>query len=429
MIANAFSCITSIESLAESGYPIVTNANLSSYIDGTYITPTVISTAYNIPNNSGANTKVGIISLGGGWLPSDLTASLANIGLSLSQPITTVLIDGATNSWTANLASADSENTLDLYCVAGMVPAANIVMYRTLNTTLSFANAIARAVNENCDVISISWGGTEHSDFLGSALASATANGITVCVASGDYGSENTTGTLGVLYPASSPNVVAVGGTQLTYNSSTYQRVSESVSIYSGGGISTVFSVPSWQTGLKANLFFSSNGYSHVSTITGRGVPDISAPFLNYIMWFNGASNNYSISNIALIGGTSASTPIMAGMFARYISASGRRPIPNAIHPILYANTSAYSDIISGNNLSYLTGGFAANVGWDPVVGLGAPIGNVVQQMISSGGTKVKTAANTWSYLANVKVKTAPTTWSNVKAIWTKTISGWSQSF
>jgi len=428
MIAN--SCITSIESLAESEYPIVTNANISSYLNGTYITPTIISTAYNIPNNYGANTKVGIISLGGGWLTSDLTASLANLGLSLSQPVTTVLIDGATNSWTANTQNADVENTLDLYCVAGMVPSANIVIYRSLNTTSSFGNAINRAVSENCDVISISWGGTESTDYLGTALANASANGITVCVASGDYGSENTTGTLGVLYPASSPNVVAVGGTQLTYNSSTYQRISESVSIYSGGGISKVFAVPSWQAGLKANLFFSSNGNSFVSTITGRGVPDISAPFFNYIMWFGAAASNYSAANILVVGGTSASTPIMAGMFARYISATSRRPIPNAIHPILYANTSAYSDITSGNNLSYLTGGFVANVGWDPVVGLGAPIGNVVYQMVSSGGTTVKTAANTWSYLANVRVKTATNTWSNVQAIWTKVDSTtWKQTF
>ena len=423
----ATSCIRSIESLTDSGYPIVMNANISSYINGTYITPTVISTAYNIPTNSGANTKVGIISLGGGWLPSDLTASLANLGLSLSQPITTVLVDGATNSWTAN--SADVENTLDLYCVAGMVPAANIVIYRAPNTTSSFSNAVDRAVAENCDVISISWGGTENSDYMTTALANASANGITVCAGSGDRGSDNYAGTLGVLYPASSPNVVAVGGTQLTYNSSTYQRVSESVSIYSGGGISKVFPVPSWQTGLKANLFFSSNGNSFVSTITGRGVPDISAPYSNYIFWFGAAASGYSAANILVVGGTSAACPIMAGMFARYISATGRRPISNAIHPILYANTSAYSDITSGNNLSYLNGGFVANIGWDPVVGLGAPKGNVVYQMVSSGGTTVKTATNTWSYLANVKVKTAPTTWSNVKAIWTKTINGWSQTF
>ena len=63
------------------------------------------------------------------------------------------------------------------------------------------------------------------------------------------------------------------------------------------------------------------------------------------------------------------------------------------------------------------------------MTGLGAPIGNIVYQMVSSGGTTIKTAANTWNYVANVQVKTAANTWSNVQAIYTKTINGWQQSY
>jgi kumamolisin len=421
MISNT--CINSWETL--SANPADT---LLNYINGTQVLPTIISTAYNMPANFGANTKVGIVSLGGGWWPGDLQKSLANLGLTLSQPITSVIVDpgGAANVYVSgNIWSI--ENTLDLYCVAGIVPSANIVIYTGQNSFSSFANILNRAIVEECDVISISWAADEPTSlntYLEAPLANAAAKGITVLAASGDKGSTGNDGiyNLSVCYPASSPNVVAVGGTQLTYNTSTYARITESVSQYSGGGISTQFSVPSWQTGLKANLFFSSNGYSQVSTITGRGIPDISAPFSTYVLW--------SGNTIAAGGGTSASTPIMAGMFARYISATGRRPIPNAVHPIIYANTSAYSDIQSGNNLSYSSIGYSANIGWDPVVGLGAPIGNVVYQMVASGGTSVKTAANTWGYLANIKVKTDTNTWSNVRAVWTKVDSTtWKQTF
>jgi hypothetical protein len=124
----------------------------------------------------------------------------------------------------------------------------------------------------------------------------------------------------------------------------------------------------------------------------------------------------------------------MAGMLARFMSLKGsRRPPANAIHSVLYGNLDAYYDILSGNNATVTSStGYVASSNWDPVTGVGIPWGNVVYQMVSSSGTVVKTVANnipTWSYLSNVKVKTATNTWSNVKAIWTKTVNGWQQTF
>jgi hypothetical protein len=117
-------------------------------------------------------------------------------------------------------------------------------------------------------------------------------------------------------------------------------------------------------------------------------------------------------------------------MMARYISLTGgRRPVTNSIHPILYGNLSAYYDINDGRNNASYVNGYATSASWDPVTGVGVPYGNLVYQLVSSGGTKLKTAANTWSYVANVKVKTATNTWSNVKAIWTKTVTGWKQTY
>jgi kumamolisin len=425
--------ISSCISYSEA-FPEYTNINQLGFL-----TPVQVATAYNMPASTGANVKVGIVSLAGSWWPGDFNNSMAQMGLTItSANITTVLIDGVAGTFSGT--GYDQEATLDLYCVAGIVPQANIVVYIGQNSPIGFANIINRAVNENCDVISISWANREsvgYSVYIESALANAAAKGITVCVAAGDYGSEAyaNASVLSVNYPATSPNVVAVGGTNLTLTSGNL-RLSETVEYDdpnfssawgSGGGVSSIFPVPSWQTGLTANLYFSANGYSQVSTLTGRGIPDLSGPMNGYGLWF--------ANTVTGIGGTSAATPIVAGMFARFISLNGgRRPIVgnstvSAIHSLLYSNSSGYYDITTGNNDTALTEGYAATSGWDAVTGLGAPWGNVLYPIITSGGTKIKSNDGNWHYLDNVKVKTAANTWSNVRSIYTKTINGWQQTF
>jgi subtilase family serine protease len=448
MQANAHSYITSVVA-----YP---NANIN---DLGKLTPPQVAAAYNIPTSTGANVKVGIISLGGGLRSLDLANSMSNMGLP-NPTITTVLVDGATGTFTGS--EPDDENTLDVYCVAGMAPSANIVLYigqndsitygtnantqANVNSTVSFANVINRAVNENCDIITISWGLNEIysnvypnyycGDFLAAPLANAAARGITVLVATGDYGADATIAgnIVSAQYPASSANVVAVGGTKLSLNPGAGNvRISETVEYNpagfpagwgGGGGISNFIALPTWQANLTYQQYFYSNSSAGpVTTLTTRGIPDIAAAMNTYALWYNGT--------VTGMAGTSASAPVMAGMFARFMSLNGgRRPVPNAIHPILYANLAAYYDITTGNNatVQYLNG-YAASSNWDPVTGVGVPFGNVVNQMVTSGGTQIKTAANTWNYVANVQVKTGATTWSNVKSIWTKTINGWAQTF
>jgi len=453
MQSNAHSYITS-----STPYPSFSNI---TQVAGALVPPQ-ISTAYNMPYSTGSNVKVGIISLGGGWLANDFNSSMGNLGLSItSANITTVLVDGATGTFTGS--TSDAENTLDLYCVGSIVPNANIVIYigqnnstsyftsastaAAYNANISFANVLNRAINENCDVITVSWGQGEIlsnvypnyycGDYLSAPLANAASKGITVLVASGDYGSDPSisANVLSAQYPASSANVIAVGGSNLIVTTGNI-RASETVeykdpnfgnSFGGGGGVSSFIPVPTWQTGLTANLYFASNGYSHVSTLTGRGVPDLVGPMNEYALWFNGNINGF--------GGTSASTPVLAGMIARFISLNGgKRPLignnTHAINSILYSNSSGYYDITSGVNADPpLNVGYAATSGWDGVTGLGAPWGNVLYPMITSGGTKVKSTDGSWHYVSNVKVKTTSNTWSNVKAIWTKTINGWNQTY
>lgn len=444
---NVRSYITSIEAFD----------NFAAISDGTLLTAPKIATVYNIPAGTGVGVKVGIISLGGGFIQADLNQSMTDLGLT-APTITFVGVDGATNNFGTE-PDGDGENALDLVCVAGMVPQANIVLYKgqnpglfwgaspaiaaNLNRFSSFGNTIQRAVDENCDIITISWGGPERytagaatryfGDYMAAPLANAAAKSISVFASSGDYGSTSSPSVniVNVDYPSSSANVIAVGGTYLTLDGSN-QRLAETVYNNSepgyptgfggSGGVSSHIPLPAWQANLTYRRWFDSNSSAGpITSLATRGVPDISAAMNAYGVRVNGVIGGYS--------GTSAAAPIAAGIFARYISIHGRRPPKNSIHSILYSNLDAYYDILSGNNASRINTGYVASTDWDPVTGLGVPFGNTIQQLVASAGTTIKTADNTWNSVANVKVKTGATTWSNVRAIWTKTISGWRQTY
>ena len=439
--------------------------NYTSITEPPLLTAPQIATAYNIPASTGANVKVGIISLGGGFSQSDLNKSMANLGLTTGN-VTFVGVDGATNNYTGNVYTADGENMLDLVCVAGMVPSANIVLYKaggnssvsyytspavaaSVNSTNSFANTVQRAVDDNCDVITISWGYSEKAisggntyyvgDFLAGPLANAAAKGISVFIAAGDWGSmasnPNTPGLspaffiVSADYPSVNANVTAVGGTYLSLTGSNTRSGNETVynntvsGFGSGGGISSMISKPSWQANLTYQTWNrTSNTAGAVTSLTTRGIPDISAAMNAYGVWMTYTSNN--VSQVYNISGTSASAPVMAGMVARFISLNGGRRPPGGsagLNKIFYQNTGSFYDITTGNNASYLTTGYTSNIGWDPVTGLGAQ-SNATQtyQSVTSAGMRIKTADG-WQPIQNISVKTSAGTWTTVNKVWTKT--------
>ena len=421
------------------------------------LTAPKIATAYNIPASTGAGVKVGIISLDGGFSQTDLNKSMANLGLTTGN-VTFVSVDGTTNSYTGNPNTGDGENALDLVCVAGMVPAANIVFYKgqnagiyfssnintanALNSNSSFGNAIQAAVNDNCDVISISWGIFESQtvsnvisycgDYLAGPLANAAAKNICVFVASGDYGSVATSNAsigINVDYPSASNNVTAVGGTYLTLSNAN-ARISETVynnseaglsGVGGSGGVSLVTPLPSWQ----ANLTYKTYPGNVVTTLAKRGIPDISAAMNAYGVWIGNTVYGFS--------GTSAAAPIMAGMFARFISLNGGRRPPSGsagLNSILYNHTSSFDDITTGNNASLLATGYSATTNWDAAVGLGPQLNAIATyQAVTSAGLSIKNSGNTWGTVGNVYIKTGASTWGVVEHIYTKTANGWAQSY
>jgi kumamolisin len=207
--------------------------------------------------------------------------------------------------------------------------------------------------------MSISWGGPESSysqqdiDAINQALAQAVALGITVCVASGDNGAGDgvTTGGDHVDFPASSVNVLGCGGTSLRKSGAEVAWNDGKEGGASGGGYSALFARPSWQTGV---------------TNAKRGVPDVAGdadPETGYQVSVDGTAT--------VIGGTSAVAPLWAGLLALINQSTGTKA--GFVNPTLYANPAAFTDIVEGSN-----NGFSAGSGWDPVTGLGSPLGGKV---------------------------------------------------
>jgi kumamolisin len=348
----------------------------------TSYTPPQVAQAYQWRSTaSGAGQTIGIIELGGGYKQADLTTYFKTLGLS-APSITAVSVDKGKNAPTT-ASSADGEVMLDIEVAASVAPGANIVVYFTPNTDQGFTDAITTAVHDTTNkpsVISISWGGPESSwtaqsmTALDAACQSAAALGVTITVAAGDNGSTDGGTGNNVDFPASSPHVLACGGTTLDANGGTlvsevvWNELANSEGA-TGGGVSTFFPLPSWQANANVPAPSGSTG--------GRGVPDVAGdadPTTGYNIRVDGQDT--------VIGGTSAVAPLWAGLVAVANQQLGT-PV-GFIQPAIYAAkaVSAFTDITQGNN-----GAFSAGPGWDACTGLGSPIASKLIPLLAAAGT------------------------------------------
>jgi kumamolisin len=338
--------------------------------------PEQVAALYGFPKGvDGSGQTIGIIELGGGYNPSDIQTYFS--GLKITPPhVVSVSVDGAANAPT-NPNSADGEVALDIEVAGAVAPGANIAVYFTTNTAKGFLDAITTAVHDMGNapsIISISWGGPESGwtkssmKSIDNACKSAAALGITITVASGDDGSSDGASGNNVDFPASSPHVLACGGTKL--ESSGSKITSEVVwndgtsGGASGGGVSTYFSLPTWQKKAGVPARSGSTG--------GRGVPDVAgdaSPTSGYNILVDGSKQ--------VVGGTSAVAPLWAGLIALINQKTGKHA--GLVNPTLYSMPSAFHDITQGNN-----GAFSAGPGWDACTGLGSPIGTAVEQALSA---------------------------------------------
>jgi subtilase family serine protease len=349
------------------------------------LTAVQVASLYDFPpGTDGTGQTIAIIELGGGYTQSDLDMYFSGLGLA-TPSVTAVSVDGASNSPGQ---PADGEVELDIQVAGAVAPKAAQLVYFADNTDQGFINAIAQAVHTTPPpiVVSISWGQSEDQwseqsrTSMDGVFADAAALGVTVTVAAGDNGSSddpNSTSDVHVDFPASSPHVLACGGTQLIGDLNTNTITSEVVwnelannEGAGGGGVSDVFPLPSWQANVGVPTIAG-------STSTGRGVPDVAGnadPVTGYLVVVDGKEQP--------IGGTSAVAPLWAGLIARLAQATGKKF--GLLQPQIYggvtegAAAQGFNDITEGDN-----GAYSAGPGWDATTGLGSPSGQALLTHLS----------------------------------------------
>jgi kumamolisin len=340
--------------------------------------PVQVAQLYNFPQDvTGAGQTIGIIELGGGYNPADIISYFQSLNIT-PPTVTSVSVDHGTNSPTTP-DSADGEVQLDIEVAGSVAPGANIVVYFAPNTSQGFQDAISTAIHDtanNPSVVSISWGASESNwtaqsmQAMDQVAQEAAALGVTITAASGDSGSSDgaTDGSNNVDFPSSSPHVLGCGGTSLI--SSNGVIGSETVwndgagGGATGGGFSTTFTQPSFQSSLSSTF----------PGQTGRGVPDVAGdadPNTGYNVSVDGQQG--------VIGGTSAVAPLWAGLIALLNQKLNRRL--GFVNPSLYAlqAPNGFNDITQGDN-----GAFSAGPGWDPTTGLGSPIGTTLATLLGT---------------------------------------------
>jgi len=393
-----------------------------------YFNMSHVRTIYQIPTPTASKYVVGVLSFGGGLYGTvdsqgvltngDIQAYWTSIGIAPANhpKVIVVGVNGGSNRPSMNDGSATIENTLDVETIGGACPSSNvtIILYIAPNSLNQFApllqymystNVTVSGINYKPNIISCSWGASEiyfsssQLSAINGIFSTMSNAGITVCAATGDYGSNNGVGGTGnyVDFPSSNPYVTAVGGTSLVCPNNVYDsQTVETAWSSGGGGISTIFSKPSYQNALPG---------------TQRMTPDIASladPHTGVLFTINGQSY--------VIGGTSVAAPIIAGFLATI-------NCTQFINPLLYQAPYAtcFHDIIRGSNGSY-----SATLIYDNCTGLGSINGQTMSEyilnpsIIVSGITLSTTTVNlTPSQTSQIIATILPSNAANKAVTWT----------
>ncbi len=302
---------------------------------------------------TGSGQTVGLVEFDG-FYASDVQANFAAAGLP-AVPMQTVLLDGVSGTPGAN----NPEDTLDIMMAAYMAPGlSKIIVYEGA----SWDSVLNRMATDNlAKQLSSSWGGAQIDAVGDQIFKQFAAQGQSFLQASGDdgaYGASNP-----VMPPSDYPLLTCVGGTHLTTGGPAGPWSAESAWPGSGGGISTTYSIPSYQQGIS---MAASGGSSKM-----RNFPDVAtlADPQTYLIVDNGQA--------WVIGGTSQATPLWAG----FVALANQQAASNGLPSLGFLNPSIYSIAASGSYSSDFhdirtgSNGFNAVAGYDLATGWGSPVG------------------------------------------------------
>ncbi len=341
--------------------------------------------------------------------PNDIAAFQSCYGTNA--PVSYVPIDGG-----AGTGAGAGEAALDIEQAIALAPKAQILVYQAPNSQSGAPgsgpyDAFSAIISQDrAKVLTASWGQCEPMQGAGVADAEntlfqeAAAQGQSIVSAAGDEGAEDCNGQslpnplAAVDDPASQPFVTGVGGTRLDSigpppSEQVWNDGGQLTSLLGltpgagGGGVSSFWEMPSYQSGAPVSLNLiqtGSSGSACGSSSYCREVPDVSAdadPATGYLIYWNGSGTAGGTSGWQAIGGTSAGAPTWAALLALANASSGCHGTPIGFaNPALYRAaavdySAAFDDVTVGNNDFTGTNGgqFAAGPGYDMASGLGTP--------------------------------------------------------
>ncbi len=387
--------------------------------------------AYNVPKQSFGPAQTVAVFEQGGFTASDVSTYLVRNKLPMT-PVVVRPVDGYDGS--VNSAQIEAEAVLDIDMAIGMNPALSQVQVYEQGTSafpVALLDSLSAMASDNtAKVISISYGtdeaikGTDAINAENSVLEQMTGEGMTVFASAGDQGAYGRSGNgeLNVADPSTQPFVTAVGGTTLFTGPKASYEAEEVWNDLgagfgaTGGGISTVWPIPFYQTPGGYMITVGNGGSS-----TMRNVPDVAAVAnpLTGVSIYSEINGGWLI-----IGGTSVSAPIWGGYFSVVNGISeglGFSAVGYADPAFYIIDTfkagpyyTSFNDVTDGTNgvLShFVPPGFSAGTDYDNTTGLGTLLGGALMADI------VVPSSNTTPPPAPV-IKTEVAKATSVKLTW-----------